>query len=538
MMTTLPHLPDRAVERLYRSAAPPQTCPADVALSRQTPRRITRFVHRPRCDAARVAGVDAERRRDNARRQQVRSDARLSRASPPADANPDGYRRVRQAMAKKAILDARDTGLGFLRVAVTGYGPSDFDTRINNDLALWQTDPPRFWALLDRMFDQLDAAEVRLVPSCVWNIRQFPALGHDNIATFLRDPNSASRRLLARFLGDFISRYKERRTILFYEMGNELNLLADLDSRKQCKSEPCIWGDFTTADMTKFAAETAALIKSLDPSRAISSGYSLPRPAAAHLARLPEFSGAGADWTPDTASEFAANLLATQEPFDIIGIHVYPDDESRPSGPPSGPRFDPIAAAASAARKVGKKLFIGEFGDEGGKTRFIRHTLDDIVRERVDYAAIWVWEFYQTSTYETRNTEPTRFEIEPSDSADVIAMLTSTAEAVGGARPPKPPRPEVVLTWPLPCAQIDRPIALHAVASDGGRAATRVDFLIDGNIYNGATRAPYETLFNPSGLGSRQALLEARAVGTTGATTGFRITVRLNGYNGECKGTE
>ena len=77
--------------------------------------------------------------------------------------------------------------------------------------------------------------------------------------------------------------------------------------------------------MNKFAREQAALIKSLDPSRPVTSGYSLPRGVAAHLERRPEFSAAGADWTPDTSAEFARNLLATQQSFDIISVHLYPE---------------------------------------------------------------------------------------------------------------------------------------------------------------------------------------------------------------------
>src|SRR6266571_3512267 len=64
--------------------------------------------------------------------------------SPPAGADAEGYRRVRRAMARKAIADARDAGLGFFLVAVTGYSPSEFNAG-QHDLTLWQKDPPRFW---------------------------------------------------------------------------------------------------------------------------------------------------------------------------------------------------------------------------------------------------------------------------------------------------------------------------------------------------------------------------------------------------------
>jgi hypothetical protein len=117
--------------------------------------------------------------------------------SPPAGADPEGYSRVRQVMAEKAILDARDAGLGFFRVAITGYSPVDFNTK-RHDLTLWQSDPMLFWAAFDLMFDDLDHAGIRLVPSFVWNIAQFPALGNDSITTFVRDPNAASRLLLGK----------------------------------------------------------------------------------------------------------------------------------------------------------------------------------------------------------------------------------------------------------------------------------------------------------------------------------------------------
>lgn len=56
----------------------------------------------------------------------------------PDRENVAGYRHIRQAMAQKAIADAGDAGLRFLRVAAAGFFPADFDDR-RNDLLLWQT---------------------------------------------------------------------------------------------------------------------------------------------------------------------------------------------------------------------------------------------------------------------------------------------------------------------------------------------------------------------------------------------------------------
>lgn len=450
---------------------------------------------------------------------------------PPAGVDPEGYRRVRRAMGQKAIADARDAGLTFLRAAITGFGPVELNSRNQNDLVVWQTDPARFWAALDAMFADLDTAGVRLVPSFVWNLRQFPALANDNIATFIRDQNSASRRLLGQFLRDFITRYKGRPTILFYEMGNELNLGADIDMHKQCRTEPCVWGNFSTAEMDRFARDIAGLIKSLDPSRPVASGYSIPRGSASHLERRPQFSSAGPDWTADTVQEFDHNLLTIHQPFDVISIHVYPQDAARSNGPTSGQGFDPIDEAANAARSAGKRLFIGEFGDRANSPSFMAHVLDDIVRDRVDFAAIWVWEFYQQSTF----TAVPAFNIEPGYTDNVIDLLAQTAKRLGTSpAPSRQSAPRVVLTWPLPCADISRPIDLAAVASDRAKPVNRVEFLIDGQPLGSAAAPPYRTAFNPAGRGSRLAELGARAVSAAGAAATFQAKVRLNGASGPC----
>ena len=127
----------------------------------------------------------------------------------------------------------------------------------------------------------------------------------------MRDSSSQSRQLLARFIGEFVDRYKRRQTILFYELTNELNLDADLDLHRRCRAgvNACVLGNFTTADMTAFSRDLVPFIKSIDPSRLISSGYAVPRRPATHLARKPEFSLGGPDWTPDTPDEFGRYLL-------------------------------------------------------------------------------------------------------------------------------------------------------------------------------------------------------------------------------------
>lgn len=457
----------------------------------------------------------------------------------PEPDDPDGYVRVRRAMAEKALADARDAGLSFLRVDVTGYRPVDFGDEWN-DLRLWQTDPPAFWAVMDRMFDALDRAHLRIVPAFVWNLSQFPSLGHDAMSRFVRDPRSRSRQLLAQFVRDFIGRYKTRDTILFYELTNEMNLDADLDLTGQCRrpGAPCVWDHYTTAEMIEFSRDLVALIKSLDPHRMVSSGYSFPRAAAVHLMRHPGFAPGGPDWTADSMDEFRRYLLMVSDPFDIISVHIYPDAEDDRYGRPPGHQYELAADAARAAKIAGKKLFIGEFGDKGA-TEFMWGLLDEVVRQEIDYAAVWVWEFYQTSTYRTYDTDATRTEVEPGYSDDLIALLENAERAIGHPSPPLDPTaaPRVVLTWPLPCAAVDKPIDLVAVASDGANSVKSVDFLLDGKRLATIYEPPYTAHFDPAALGAENAEIEVRAVAASGASAEFRSVIRLNGgdeANGIC----
>jgi hypothetical protein len=118
----------------------------------------------------------------------------------------------------------------------------------------------------------------------------------------------------------------------------------------------------------------------------------------------------------------------------------------------------------------------------------------------------------------------------------VIALLMQTERRLGHVPPPTDPAapPRVVLTWPLPCAAVDRPVDVEAVASDGPTAVKSVEFLVDGKALGSASKPPYKAHFDPGGQGARTADLEARAVGGSGTAAEFHSTVRLNDAPGPC----
>lgn len=428
-----------------------------------------------------------------------------------------GHLAITRALARKAIADAASNSFAFVRVAVTGYNPHDgvdLSDPTQNALLWWRAAPDQYWARMDAMFDELDAHGLRLVPSFVWNPFQFPVLAGDTLADFIGNPASASRRLLGQYVAQFIARYRRRPTILFYEMGNELNLQADLDLRARCLRQftpaGCVaHANFSSGQLNAFAADIAALIRAADPSRPVTSGYALPRPAAAHLAARPEFIPKGPDWTQDSEAQFRAHIASMHAPFDLVSIHLYPGDVRW--GNAAGTEGLTLDAVAEAAAAAGKRVFVGEFTDSGASP-FIATLLRHLAANRVAYAAVWVWEFYQGSTWQPSVGDgPT---LEPGVTDALNATLAQAALPPSWA---DPGAPRVVITAPPPCARLSGTVELRAVAS-ASQPITRMAFLVDDVVVGLATQRPFHVPYVVTGAGLHR-------IGATAAASGIRVTV-------------
>lgn len=451
------------------------------------------------------------------------------------DGSP-AYRRVTRALGVKSIRDARDAGFTFLRVSAAGFGPVWPNAPEQNQLGLWQSDPSAWWANVDAMFDELDHAGLRIVPSFLWNPTQFPTLAGETVTAFIEDPASHSRSLAKRYISEFVTRYRARKTILFYEMGNEWNNNEDLDAVMRCQKESGIsspvcqaFGNYSSDALIAFSRDIVALIKSLDLTRGVSSGFGTPRYSAAHLAQRPEFAAGGPDWTPDTQDEFTNMLLKTSDPFDIVSLHVYPGGVTLPPAFGAHHETDVIDVVAKLVRPLGKKVFVGEFGAGKGST-VPADVARAVAQGTADYAAAWVWEFYQASPYQLPAPDGHDFRIEPGSGDQILADLRTALHP-----PPGPPSsPRVVLTWPLPCASVNQPIDLSAVASVGASPAREVEFFVGGTSVGIARSVPFQIRFDPTSLGSCVAAVEARARGPGDTEARFVSNVRFNGSKAEC----
>jgi hypothetical protein len=446
------------------------------------------------------------------------------------------YRKVTQAMGRKAIADARDANVAYLRVSAPGFAPSAYHRP--GDLDLWVKTPSAYWQLIDNLMDDLEAASMQAVFTFIWNPAQFPAMAGETVHDLLTNPKSRSAQLAERYVQEFVLRYKDRKAILFYELTNELNLGADLDLVGRCRKEQVLplcepKGNYTTDEMTGFTRRLAERIRGLDPSRPISSGFTVPRPAAEHLRARPEWITGRADFTLDTPAQLEKNLSDIHAELDMISVHLYPTESNRRFGATDLRGTGLLDVVWQASNKIGKPLFVGEFGDvdsmEGEANSYTVRMLERIAELKVPYSAVWVWQFYQKTPYTTRDNPHTAFSLEPGATDALIDRIRRTNIRPGKPLPhlkqPDQEPPRVVLTWPLACATVRDSQIVFAVASDDSGNVQRVEFWLDDVRLAADATPPYETTLRLGDGKPGEHVLAARAFDAAGNEAEYRSPV-------------
>ena len=321
---------------------------------------------------------------------------------------PAGVASTRASMARAKAL-----GFDVLRFGASGFWPPD-QALFHN-----ATTRPQFLAALDGVFDDAAALGVRLIPSLLWNHWAFADLCREALgADLMRDPASCSYRGVRDFVSTVVARYSgaqspHRGAVYAWEIGNELNLLADLDHANQTTlCNPALGtparrtaaDNFTTADMVAWQQAAAGWVREAAASPGqrvlISSGHAVPRPAASHLAR--SYRAPQRDWTKDTEAELQAVLQLTHTGLDLVSLHVYPGPDNARFGKPPGFLLSVAAKAASAASTASMKkgVYLGEFGVSLPDRRnassptfnFTRDMLAAAAGSSAQLATYWAWE--------------------------------------------------------------------------------------------------------------------------------------------------
>lgn len=296
--------------------------------------------------------------------------------------------------AIKAIEEASKQGFKVIRFSGVGYYPVDMRHWAREEI---------YWKAFDELVDVAKKNDVYLIPTLYWNIFLFPDMAGECVQDILHNPDSRSRQYLWLYTYQIVSRYKEEPTILFWELTNEMNLLADLAFMHPYGFSNGNWIElgtsymrlrrdhFTSDEMIPFIKEWASFIKSIDKNHLIGSGFSIPRAAAQHLRRA---KGKG-DWTEDTLEEFKIYIRDVHpDPVDLISIHFYPRDGNLRFGNKDENSAVVLEKIKKVADEIGKPIYIGETGDDYSNnpdSLFLRNVFSEVVKLDIPITLIWNW---------------------------------------------------------------------------------------------------------------------------------------------------
>jgi endo-1,4-beta-mannosidase len=279
----------------------------------------------------------------------------------------------------------------FIRFAGCGFWP--------NEWSLYRTNKAEYFRRMDRFVAEAHKRNIGLIPSLFWYDGCIPDVVGEPRNQW-GNPKSKTIAFMRQYVSEVVGRYLHERTIWAWELGNEYNLGADLPNAAEHR--PPVQLDLGTAvsrsaedDLTQemvvtACAEFARAVRAHDSTRPITTGHSLPRPAAEHLRHEKT-------WAQDSPEEFERNLLeVTPSPCDLISVHLYPFDKERFNAKDT-PYAQTMRYCMEAARRGGKALFVGEFGapdsqKDGGPEAARKNILEMIAALEstgVPLAALW-----------------------------------------------------------------------------------------------------------------------------------------------------
>ena len=306
------------------------------------------------------------------------------------------------ADAIASLRRADDAGIRCVRCFGGSWGP--------DELTIFDKEPARWLGAFDRMLAACNTAHITVVPSLLFNIQQIPdyirkTSGKEERVVEFLTPGSLSNNFAVKYVTTMVSRYKDDPRVLFWEIGNEYNLEADLSF--QLKNLPD--NQLPTSDhIRSFLIQIGSLIKRMDRHHLVTSGNSDMRPAAWHLRQqMLKFHTSAhprdyaMDWSRDLYEQYVRMLeFFNPAPMDIVSVHLYGEKENAPLWiTRDGEHAFELPWIVAAADRIGKPTFVGEFGEKlfvDGKEQDGKWDSDQMQRIQDGggpLSMIWSWEY-------------------------------------------------------------------------------------------------------------------------------------------------
>lgn len=345
---------------------------------------------------------------------------------------PDLFERLlrgEEESAKTALQNAKLAGVHLVRFWGTTWGADGFGA--------FEKEPERWFGAFDKALAACEAEGISVVPSLLFNPNMLSdyvrrTTGKEEYIVDTLKPGSASNAMAVRYVTAVVERYRDDPRILFWEIGNEYNLEADLSA--QWKARPA--NQIPTSDQIRdFLIQIATLIKRLDKNHLVTSGNADMRPYAWHIRQAmlanrekPNPFDYPMDWRKDSFRQYVEMLgFFNPPPLDIISVHQYPvGEETFHWLEPNDDYAFALPWTRTASDEIGRPLFVGEFAQktvENGKENAALWTKDFLKRmeaRAAPIAALWAWDF--------RPEDPSQspYSLSPSRTPGVIRALAAT----------------------------------------------------------------------------------------------------------------
>ena len=258
----------------------------------------------------------------------------------------------------KALRELHEMGFRTIRFFALPWGPAGPEAYADS------AKRERLYEALDKALELCDRHDIRavwcleagnftdtqLVPGTGW------VHGEELKRELMADPGSRGRQLLYRYLDETVARYKHRKAVLMWEIGNEITLNADIGNADRIYEEERMP---TLKDVAGFFDDVAKRIKATDALRLVNSGGSHMRESQWNLYQ-------NRSWNKDTSEEQfkCFDLLYTGSAVDVIDVHSYMNHKPGYviSDGAGGEAFLGNKEWRQIARSIGKPLMIGELG--------------------------------------------------------------------------------------------------------------------------------------------------------------------------------
>ena len=258
----------------------------------------------------------------------------------------------------KALRELHEMGFRSIRIFALPWGPAGPES---------YADPAKrklLYAALDKALELCDRHDIRVV----WSLGsvqftdkkrgpgQGAADGEEHQRELIANPESRGRKLLYRYIDETVTRYQQRRTVLMWEISNEVTLLADIGDKDRIHDGRRMP---TLKEVAGFFDDVAKRIKAADPLRLVNSGGSHLRESQWNLYQRK-------GWKTDTFEEQRRcfELLYDHNAVDVIDVHSYMNNKPGYviSDGKGGEAYMDFLGWMTIAGRIGKPLMIGELG--------------------------------------------------------------------------------------------------------------------------------------------------------------------------------